>query len=144
MLTELALPSGFLYCPVLTRPSLRRPQSPPPPPAAASNQTWFASNAPYCNAPNDTALCVPAGLLQPDDANPSDRREPERRLTGDQYKALLERPSNTSVLDFHLWGTCMERGDALQLYSYQGECGEPGGPCGADLCGAANRTCPKG
>ena len=87
-----------------------------------------------------------ATLAQPHHYNFSTngRGEPEYRLTLDQYKALVENPRNTSVLDFYHWGTCMERGEALQLRGYPGECGEPGGPCAADLCGVANRTCPEG
>lgn len=37
----------------------------------------------------------------------------------------------------------MERSEALELGGLS-ECGEPDGPCGPELCGAANRTCPEG
>ena len=126
----------------LTRPSCPCP-FPPPLPAAASNQTWYVSKRAYCNMPNDTVLCVPPAVLQPVDSDPFGISTVEDLLSMEQYKAVREDPTNLSVLGHHPWGTCMERGEALQRASVP-ECGEPGGPCGPALCGVANRTCPEG
>ena len=108
-------------------------------PDAANNQTWGLTHPAFCNLPNDTAICVPTSLAEAD----AYFEPAERRLTLEQYQDLKKDPSNTGVLDFFQWGTCTERAEALQVAGLP-ECGEPGGPCGPELCSQGNRTCPDG
>lgn len=136
-----SVPAPRVACHHTAQPTSDHDAQPPSLPATASNQTWGLDNPAYCNLPIDTALCLPAtGISDPE----NDFFEPaEQRLTLEQYQALKKNPSDTSVLDFLQWGTCMERGEALALADLP-ECGEPGGPCSAGLCNAANLTCPDG
>ena len=114
------------------------------PTAAASSQTWDATHPAYCNLPSDAVLCVPATGLPANSSEEWNGFWPvEERLTLAQHDALKQNPRDTSVLDYFQWGTCMERSEALELGGLS-ECGEPDGPCGPELCGAANRTCPEG
>lgn len=90
------------------------------------------------------ALCVPATGLPANSSEEWSGFQPvEERLTLAQHDALKKNPRDTSILDYFQWGTCMERSEAFELTSLP-ECGKPDGPCGPELCGAANRTCPEG